>query len=132
MAKVAHIGIAVRDIEGGQRFYSEVLGLKVAGRETTDALNIAFMHAGETEVELLEPREGHPSAVAKFLETRGEGLHHIAFAVDDVEAALARAKAAGYTLIDEKPRGGAGGMKIAFVHPKGTHGVLVEFVQPAR
>ncbi len=132
MVKVGHIGIAVKDIETAQRFYAEVLGLEVAAHETTGGLRIAFIHAGGTEVELLAPVAGQASGIAKFLETRGEGLHHIAFAVDDVEAALARAKAAGYSLIDEKPRDGAAGMKIAFVHPKGTSGVLIEFVQPAR
>jgi len=130
MVKVGHIGIAVKDIEASQRFFTEVLGLRIDGREVTDSLKIVFMHVGETEVELLEPA-GQGSAIAKFLETRGEGLHHIAFAVDDVPAALAKAKSAGYTLIDEKPRDGAGGMKIAFVHPKGNSGVLVEFVQKA-
>jgi methylmalonyl-CoA epimerase len=128
IVRVDHIGIAVRDIEASQRFYSEVLGLEVGARKETADLKIAFIHAGETEVELLQPT-GTGGAVAKFLETRGEGIHHLAFAVTDIEAALTRAKAAGYALIDEKPRPGAGAPKIAFLHPKTLGGVLVEFCE---
>jgi len=132
MVGVAHIGIATKDAERSLRFYTEVLGLEVAGRESTGDLEITFLAAGATEIELLQPVAGRPSTVAKFLESRGEGLHHVAFTVDDVGAALDKARAAGYTLIDEKPRAGAGGAMIGFVHPKGTGGVLVEFVQPVR
>ncbi len=131
MTKLDHIGVAVRDLEAALRFYTEVLGLTGAGRETLPerSLEIAFIPVGDTKVELLRPT-GPESAVAKFLETRGEGLHHLAFTVSDVEASLARAREAGYTLIDEKPRPGAGGALVAFVHPKSTHGVLIEFCQP--
>jgi len=128
MMRVDHIGIAVRDIEVSQRFYTEVLGLKIATLKNTADLKIAFIHAGETEIELLAP-VGTTGAVAKFLETRGEGIHHLAFAVPDIEAALAKAKAAGYALIDEKPRPGVGAPKIAFLHPKSLSGVLVELCQ---
>jgi len=129
MAKVDHIGIATRSIDAAGRFYAEVLGLAVAKRETVaGGLKVAFIPVGEAKIELLEPGSENDN-IARFLETRGEGIHHLAFAVDNVEAALAQAKAAGYTLIDEKPRQGAGGALIAFLHPKSTGGVLVEFCE---
>ena len=129
MAKVDHIGIATRSIDAAGRFYAEVLGLAVAKRETVaGGLKVAFIPVGETKIELLEPGSENDN-IARFLETRGEGIHHLAFAVDNVEAALAQAKAAGYTLIDEKPRRGAGGALLAFLHPKSTGGVLVEFCE---
>ena len=129
MAKVDHIGIATRSIDAAGKFYAEVLGLAVAKRETVaGGLKVAFIPVGETKIELLEPGSENDN-IARFLETRGEGIHHLAFAVDNVEAALAQAKAAGYTLIDEKPRQGAGGARIAFLHPKSTGGVLVEFCE---
>ena len=129
MAKVDHIGIATRSIDTAGKFYAEVLGLAVAKREiAAGGLKVAFIPVGETKIELLEPGSENDN-IARFLETRGEGIHHLAFAVDNVEAALAQAKAAGYTLIDEKPRQGAGGALIAFLHPKSTGGVLVEFCE---
>lgn len=128
MSQIDHIGIAVKSIDEAASFYTDVLGLKITGRETVPGLNIAFIQAGGAKVELLEPA-GPDSAVAKFIETRGEGIQHIAFEVKDIEAALAKAKAAGYRLIDEKPRPGAGGHRVAFLHPKSLHGVLVEFCQ---
>lgn len=132
-ARLDHIGVAVRDADAAARFYTEVLGLEESGRETvaTQGIKIVFVPAGDSRVELLEPL-GPESSVARFLETRGEGLHHVAFAVDDIEAALARAKAAGYDLIDAKPRVGAGGARIAFLHPKGLRGVLVELCEHGR
>lgn len=132
MARVDHIGIAVKNAEASCRFYTEVLGFQVAGTRSTGAMKLLFIKAGNTEIELLEPEAGQVSAVSKFLESRGEGLHHVAFQVDDIEAALAGAKAAGYDLIDEKSRPGGGGDRIAFVHPKGNSGVLVEYVEKAR
>jgi len=129
MAQVDHIGIATRSIDAAGKFYAEVLGLAVAKRETVaGGLKVAFIPVGETKIELLEPGSENDN-IARFLETRGEGIHHVAFAVDNVAAALAQAKAAGYTLIDEKPRQGAGGALIAFLHPKSTGGVLVEFCE---
>lgn len=129
-ARLDHVGVAVRDADAAARFYTEVLGLEESGRETvaTQSLKIVFVPAGESRVELLEPL-GPESTVARFLERRGEGLHHVAFAVDGIEAALARAKAAGYDLIDEKPRVGAGGARVAFLHPKGLQGVLIELYE---
>jgi len=129
MAKVDHIGIATKSIDAAGKFYAEVLGLAVAKRETVaGGPKVAFIPVGETKIELLE-RGSENDNIARFLETRGEGIHHLAFAVDNVEAALAQAKAAGYSLIDEKPRQGAGGALIAFLHPKSTGGVLVEFCE---
>jgi len=127
MAVIDHIGIAVRDIDSALGFYTEVLGLEAGGREEVPGggLTVAFIRVGESKVELLEPA-GPESSVAKFLESRGEGIHHVCFRVDDIEAALERARAAGYRLIDEKPRKGAGGARIAFLHPKTLSGVLVE------
>lgn len=131
MVKIDHIGIAVRDIESALRFYTEILGLPVGGREELPdrALKIAFVPTGDSKLELLEPT-GPESTVAKFLDTRGEGIHHLAFTVEDIEDALRRAQASGYSLIDQVPREGAGGVRVAFLHPKGTNGVLIEFCQP--
>lgn len=131
MVKVDHIGVAVRDIDTALRFYTEVLGLRPGGREELPerSLRIAFIPAGDSNIELLEPTTAE-STVAKFLETRGEGIHHIAFTVTDIVESMRKAEAAGYALIDRTPREGAGGMKIAFLHPKGVNGVLVELCQP--
>ncbi|HCJ09711.1 MAG TPA: methylmalonyl-CoA epimerase [Clostridiales bacterium] len=133
MVKVSHIGVAVRDIDSALRFYTEVLGLRPAGRETLPdrGLTVAFVPVGETEIEFLEPT-GTAGAVAKFLETRGEGIHHVAFEVEDLESALARAKEAGYTLVDERPRPGAQGAMVAFLHPRSTNGVLIELCEHRR
>ncbi len=133
MVVLDHVGVAVKSIAEATKFYTEVLGLTEVERETVaeQGLEIAFVRVGESKIEFLEPT-GPQSAVARFLESRGEGLHHIAFEVEDIEAALARARAAGYTLIDEKPRPGGGGAWIAFVHPKSLHGVLVEFCKHGR
>jgi len=127
---IDHIGIAVRDIEKARGFYSEVLGLEVGGREEVPGggLTVAFIQAGQSKIELLEPT-GPENSVAKFLESRGEGIHHVCFRVDDIEQALERARAAGYRLIDETPRPGAGGARIAFLHPKTLSGVLVELCE---
>ncbi len=128
--KVDHIGIAVKSIDEAQKLYNGLLGLEDAGRETVaeQKVTTAFFPVGDTEVELLEATEPD-GPVAKFIEKKGEGVHHIAFRVDDIEAALEELKAQGVKLIDEKPRKGAGGAKIAFLHPKGTHGVLIELCE---
>ncbi|MCL6581958.1 MAG: methylmalonyl-CoA epimerase [Firmicutes bacterium] len=133
MARLDHIGVAVRDLEAGARFYTEVLGLAVAHREVLEerGLKVALIPVGDSNIEFLEPTSP-ASTVAKFLETRGEGLHHVCFEVEDVEEALSRARSAGYALVDEKPRPGAGGKLVAFLHPKGTSGVLVELCQHSR
>ena len=123
--RIAHIGIAARELGDLLPFFRDVLGLPESPLDDADGARIAGLAAGESLVELLAPsRPGSP--IAKFLEKRGPGLHHICFAVDDLDAALARCRAAGIVLIDETPRAGAEGKRIAFLHPKSTGGVLVE------
>lgn len=128
--KIDHLGIAVNSIEEGKNFWSDVLGLRFEGAETVaeQKVTTAFFPVGESEVELLESTSPD-GPVAKYIEKRGQGIQHIAFRVDDIEAALAELKEKGIQLIDEKPRHGAGGAKIAFLHPKATGGVLVELCQ---
>lgn len=127
--KVDHIGIAVTSVEEAKKLYSDILGLPHAGSETVEEQKVttAFFPVGDTEVELLEST-APDGPIAKFIEAnkgRG-GVQHIAFRVENIEEALAELKAKGVALIDEKPRRGAGGAKIAFLHPKSTYGVLVE------
>ncbi len=128
--KVDHIGIAVKSIDEALSLYTDVYGLELAGTEVVEDQKVktAFLPLGDSEIELLEATDPN-SAIAKFIEKKGQGIQHIAFKVDDVEKALEEAKAKGIRLIDEKPRYGAGGAKIAFLHPKSTQGVLVEFCQ---
>lgn len=128
--KIDHLGIAVKSIEEAAKFYTDVLGLTVDHIEVVaeQKVRTAMIMVGESRVELLEPTDP-TSTVAKFLETRGEGIHHVAYAVESVEDALAQAKASGARLIDEMPRIGAGGARIAFIHPKSSFGVLVELCQ---
>lgn len=125
--KVDHIGIAVRDLKEAVAIYESILGLELAGYETVDEqkVRVAKMHGGPDCIELLEPSSAD-SPIAKFLEARGPGIHHICLRVDDIETTLARFKERGLRLIDEEPRIGAGGCRIAFVHPKSTGGVLIE------
>lgn len=128
--KIDHIGIAVSSIENALNFYEGVLGLKSTGTEVVEEqkVKVAFLPTGDSEVELLEPTS-EDSPVAKFIAKNGEGIQHIAYRVDDVEKAIEEMKARGMRMIDEKPRYGAGGAKIAFCHPKSTGGVLVELCQ---
>lgn len=128
--KVDHIGIAVNSIEDGKNLWTDALGLPFEGSETVEEQKVttAFFPVGESEVELLEST-APDSPVAKFLENKGQGVHHVAFRVENIEAALAELKEKGIRLIDEKPRKGAGGAKIAFLHPKATNGVLVELCE---
>jgi methylmalonyl-CoA/ethylmalonyl-CoA epimerase len=127
---VDHIGIAVQSIEATKKLYHDILGLDHAGSETVaeQKVTTAFFPVGDTEVELLEST-APDGPIAGFLEKRGEGVQHIAFRVANIEEALAELKAKGVRLIDEKPRRGAGGAKIAFLHPKSTYGVLVELCE---
>ena len=126
--RIAHIGIAVRALADSVPFYRDVLGLPVVPLDDADGASIIGLAAGESLVELLEPRDaGTP--VAKFLDSRGPGIHHICFAVDDLDDALARCRAAGIRLIDQTPRVGAEGKRIAFLHPSATGGVLVELTE---
>jgi len=128
--KIDHIGIAVNSIGEGKKFWTDVLGLKFEGSETVaeQKVTTAFFPVGESEVELLEST-APDGPVAKYIEKRGEGIQHVAFRVENIEAALEELKSKGLKLIDEKPRIGAGGAKIAFLHPKSTNGVLVELCE---
>lgn len=128
--KIDHVGIAVKGMKAGEKFWTDTLGMECKGYETVEEQRVttAFFPVGESEVELLEPTS-EDSPVAKFIGKRGEGIHHIAFRVENIEAALAELKEKGIRLIDEVPRNGAGGAKIAFLHPKSTHGILVELCE---
>jgi methylmalonyl-CoA/ethylmalonyl-CoA epimerase len=128
--KIDHLGIAVNSIEDGKSFWSDVLGLAFEGSETVEAQKVttAFFPVGESEVELLEST-APDGPVAKYIEKKGQGIQHVAFRVENIESALAELKEKGIRLIDEKPRVGAGGAKIAFLHPKATNGVLVELCE---
>ena len=128
--KIDHLGIAVNSIEDGKNFWTDALGLEFEGSETVEEQKVTtgFLPVGESEVELLEST-APDGPIAKFLEKKGPGIHHVAFRVDNVEAALAELKEKGIKLIDEKPRMGAGGAKIAFLHPKATNGILVELCE---
>ncbi len=128
--KVDHLGIAVRSIDESLRFWELALGLELRGRETvaSEGVEVAFLPAGETSIELLQARDSE-SAVSRFLEKRGPGIHHMTFAVDDVHGMLERLAGLGVTMLDAVPRPGAGGSRVAFLHPRSTGGVLVELVQ---
>jgi methylmalonyl-CoA/ethylmalonyl-CoA epimerase len=127
---IDHIGIAVKSIEEAKKLYTDILGLSLLGEETVEEqkVKVCFIPCGDSEIELLESTSPE-GPVAKFIETKGEGIHHLALRVDDIEAAIAAMKAKGIRMIDEKPRYGAGGAKIAFVHPKATNGILLELSQ---
>ncbi len=129
-ASIAHIGIAVRSLDEALRLYHDTLGLPLQGRETveSDRVNVAFLPVGDTRLELLEATDPE-SPVARFIEKRGEGIHHVAFEVDDVAETLKIMRGRGYRLIDETPRTGAGGARIAFVHPRSANGVLIELCE---
>lgn len=128
--KIDHIGIAVKDLEEAKKIYTELLGLEVHGEEIVEEqkVKVVFIPVGDSEVELLESTDPE-GPIAKFIEKNGEGIQHIAFRVDDIEKALEELKQKGVRLIDEKPRYGAGGAKIAFIHPKATKGVLIELCE---
>ncbi|MGI8567277.1 MAG: methylmalonyl-CoA epimerase [Pyrinomonadaceae bacterium] len=128
--KIEHIGIATHSINDALAFWRDALGLDVVGTEEVaeQGVRVAMLPVGESRIELLEPT-GPASPVAKFLEKRGAGIHHVAVRVDDIRAALARLKEKGARLIDESPRIGAGGCLIAFVHPSAAGGVLLELIE---
>ena len=123
--RIAHLGVAVRHLDDVLPLYRDVLGLPDMPLDDADGARIAGLAAGESLVELLEPTAAD-SPIAKFVDRKGPGIHHICFNVDDLDGTLAKAKAAGITLIDEVPRIGAEGKRIAFLHPKSTGGVLIE------
>ena len=128
--RIDHIGIAVRELEERLRFWRDALGLAVTGVEevATEKVRVAFLPAGGARLELIEAT-APDSPIARFIEKRGEGLQQLALAVDDVQGVLDRLKARGIPLLDDAPRAGAAGTKVAFLHPKATGGVLVELVE---
>ena len=130
LEKIDHLGIAVRDLNTVLAFYTDKLGLPCTGEEVVaeQKVRVAFLPLGQTKLELLEST-APDGPVAKFIEQKGEGIHHVAIRVADIEEALASLKAKGVRLIDEKPRIGAHGAKIAFIHPKESHGVLIELCE---
>jgi len=127
--KIDHIAIAVRSIEEALEAYQEALGLELTDVKemSEDAVRVAFLPVGESEIELVEPLANH-SSVARFLEKQGEGLHHICLEVEDIEAALQGLRAKGMRPIDRRPRQGAHG-RVAFLHPNSAHGVLIELIE---
>jgi methylmalonyl-CoA/ethylmalonyl-CoA epimerase len=128
--KLDHIGIAVASLAEGAAFY-EALGLEVTGTDEVpeQGVKVAFLPVGDTRLELLEPT-GPDSPIAKHLEKRGPGMHHLCVRVDDIEATMRRLADAGYRLLSDEPQPGAHGCKVCFVHPKSTGGVLLELSQP--
>ena len=131
LQKIHHLGYAVEDLEAASRLYRERFGARLEEPEMVadQGVRAAMFRVGESRIELLEPT-GPDTPVGKFLAKRGEGLHHVAFQVEDIEAALGELGRDGVELIDEEPRVGAGGTRMAFVHPKSVHGVLTELVEP--
>jgi len=130
LRKIHHVGIVVRSLDEAYAFYRDTLGLHVHAEAVVEdqGVRAALLTIGNSEIELLEPINAN-GGVAKFLERRGEGLHHICFETDDVVAELAATKAKGIELIDQTPRKGLAGM-ICFLHPKSNHGELIEYAQP--
>ena len=128
--KIDHLGIAVNSIDSGKEFWQDVMGLELEGTETVEEQKVTtgFFPVGESEVELLESTSPD-GPVAKYIEKKGQGLQHIAFRVSNIDEALAELKEKGVKLIDQEPRNGAGGARIAFLHPKATGGILVELCQ---
>ena len=125
---IAHIGVAVPDIAAALPFYRDILGLEPDEPEVADGANIVSLHCGDVDIELLSPQTPE-SPVARFINKRGSGIHHICIRVPDIEKALATCLEQGYQLVHELPRTGAGGRKIAFIHPKSTAGILLELTE---
>ncbi len=123
--RIAHIGVAVESLDAILPLYRDLLGMPETPLDAADGARIAGLAAGESLVELLQPEQSD-SPIGKFLAKRGPGIHHICFAVDDLDGTLERCRAAGLRLIDQQPRIGAEGKRIAFLHPSATHGVLIE------
>lgn len=130
MNKIEHIGIAVKDIATANRIYESLLGTKPykSERVESESVTTSFFQCGESKIELLEANS-KDSAIAKFIEKRGEGLHHIAFAVTDIKAEIKRLKSEGFMVLNEEPKMGADNKWVAFLHPKSSNGVLVELCQ---
>ena len=128
--KIDHIGIAVKDIEESLKFYRDQLGMEVTGMEEVaeQKVKVAFLPVGESKIELLQSTDPE-GAIAKFIDSKGEGIQHVALRVDNIREKLAELKEQGVRLIDEEPRHGAGGAQIAFIHPKSTGGILLELCE---
>ena len=127
---IEHIGIAVTSIEEARKLYSDVFGLEVGETEIVEGqkIRVAWVPVGNTKIELLESTDPE-GPIAKHIEKRGEGIHHLALEVRDIQDALETLKKKGITLVDEKPKGGYGGSRVAFLHPKGIRKVLIELVE---
>lgn len=132
MLKIEHLGIAVADLEASERIFTDLLGAPPYKREevASEAVITSFFSVGESKIELLQATDP-ASAIAKHIEKRGEGIHHIAFAVEDIHAEIERLKSLGYTMIHHEPKAGADGKLIAFLHPKDSNKVLVELCMDA-
>ena len=130
LKKINHIAVAVNNVEEAAKFYEQVLGLKLTGVEvvTAQKTKVGFFKIGESNIELVQPAEPD-SPLVKFLETKGQGIHHICFEVEDVEAEVKAYLEKGATMVDQKPRPGAHNTKVAFVHPKSSNGVLIELCE---
>src|SRR5512135_1002344 len=130
ITRIDHIGIAIQNIDEALVFFQDALGFKLDRVESEEGgrTRVAFLPVGASDIELVEPQEKE-SGLAKFLDKRGEGVHHICFEVDDIDAALARLSDKGVQLIDQTPRQNVKGMRYAFVHPRSAHGVLIELYQ---
>ena len=129
--QIEHIGIAVSDLESAKNFYTQALGLKISHEESLEEMKIAFIPVGDVNLELIQSTT-KDGVIAKFIAKRGEGIHHIAYEVEDVSSALEELKNQGVKLVDETPRIGAHGKEVAFVHPKSSYGVLTELVSKKR
>jgi methylmalonyl-CoA/ethylmalonyl-CoA epimerase len=132
LGRIDHIGVATDDLDGAVALYQDTLGMPVAYRETVESQGVeaVLLDVGDGHVELLRPL-GPDTPIGKYLERKGPGLHHVAYAVDDIEAVLGKLKEAGIELIDAEPRTGIRDSRVAFVHPRSTGGVLTEIVEPA-
>lgn len=132
LTNIDHLGIAVNDLNDSMRLYENILGMECHGQETVEeqSVNVAFYKVGDTKIELLESTcpEG---PIARHINTRGQGLQHIAYRVANIEEAIADMLAKGITMLDKTPRNGAGGSRIAFLHPKSTNGILIELCERA-
>ena len=130
MKKIEHLGIAVKDLEAANKTYAALLGVENYKTETVESegVDTSFFRVGESKIELLAATNEN-SPIAKFIEKRGEGIHHIAFEVEDIRAEMARLKGEGLVLLNEEPKKGADNKIVAFLHPKSSNGVLVELVQ---
>lgn len=127
--RIAHLGVAVKDLDEALKLFTEGLPLELTHTEDYQGMRIGFIPVGDSSIELLEDVSGS-SSIVQYLAKRGEGIHHIAFEVEDIHEAVNELKEKGIKLIDETPREGAHGMTIAFMHPKATHGILMELCQP--